>query len=74
MNQLEFIKKFITDRGMSEEEYVKLNISALPCSCDNQFCTGWRLVENSMIVDYLCSYHRDILMNFKLAPIDKGIE
>lgn len=59
---------------MSEEDYIKLDVCSLPCSCENQFCTGWRLVESSMIIDYLCSYHREILMNFKLVPIDKGAE
>ena len=59
MTQSEFIKRYCSLSGITEESLNELSTSSVICHCDQEECPGWAMVSVSNLKDHCALYVHD---------------
>lgn len=43
MTKEEFISMYLKNSGLTQEDYIKYKMEAIPCDCDYDNCKGWQM-------------------------------
>jgi hypothetical protein len=56
MTQSKFIKYFLLNSAISEEELNKRGMFAVPCNCSDEVCQGWVMISKENLQNHINLY------------------